>query len=270
MNDNNAKDSLMKFRGRQRDDSYPKVSIITVIYNQGAALKRLIKEVHKQTYLSKEHIIVDGGSTDGTPEFLATNKGEIDYCISEADAGIYDAMNKGIDASRGEWIYFLGADDTFFNQDTLAAVFRESLIPDGTAMLLGNVIRADGSIFKNHYGRRLYFKNTLHHQGIFYRRWIFDRFRYGAISPGERRRNYQISGDYQLNLLLWRTGVKYVYLKMPVARCGDGISMQGKLRGYLEEIRIRHEQIGFFPAALLDALTLLRFGYIRLKRSIAS
>ena len=99
----------------------PLISIITVVHNAGDALVRTIGEVRQQTYPHKEHIIIDGGSTDRTLEILR-NDSEIDLWISETDQGIYDAMDKGIEAADGTWLYFLGVDDVFNSRDTLAFI----------------------------------------------------------------------------------------------------------------------------------------------------
>ena len=114
-------------------------------------------------------------------------------------------------------------------------------------------------LFRNRFGKSMYFKNTVHHQGVFYRRGVFERFRYGKSLPSGRTRQYFISGDYELNLLLFLQGAQHIHVNEVIARCGDGISMQGNTRGYVEEILIRHEHIGFLRAIFFDAITLLRY-----------
>lgn len=91
----------------------PLISIITVVYNGEQFLEETIKSVLNQTYDNVEYIIIDGGSTDGTLEIIRKYENAIDYWISEKDDGIYDAWNKGIKVSHGEWIAFLGADDQY-------------------------------------------------------------------------------------------------------------------------------------------------------------
>ena len=239
----------------------PLISIITVVLNEKDLVSRAIRGVRNQTYPYKQHIIIDGGSTDGTLNILKKNAGDIDYWISEKDAGIYDAMNKGVEASDGEWLYFFGADDTFFSPDTLEKLFKDQSIPDDVAMLLGNVINARGKLFKSRFGKSMYFKNTIHHQGVFYRNKVFDRFRYGAPALCGSQKNYHISGDYELNLMLFIEGARHIPVNRVIARCGSGISMQGKLAGYIEEILIRHEHIGFFKSLFFDIGTIMRYVY---------
>lgn len=93
------------------------LTIITVCYNAREGLQRTLDSVlaHKKRYpLDIEHLVVDGASTDGTPELLREwlDAGKIEAYASEPDAGIYDAMNKGIRQARGKVLYFLNADDT--------------------------------------------------------------------------------------------------------------------------------------------------------------
>lgn len=93
------------------------LSIITVCYNARGGLQRTLDSVleHKRRYpLDIEHLVVDAASTDGTPELLREwlDAGKIEAYVSEPDAGIYDAMNKGIRLARGKVLYFLNADDT--------------------------------------------------------------------------------------------------------------------------------------------------------------
>lgn len=91
----------------------PLVTVITVVFNGATTLEHTIRSVMEQTYNNIEHIIIDGGSTDATLDILRKYEENIDYWVSERDAGIYDAMNKGITLARGEYIGMLNSDDFF-------------------------------------------------------------------------------------------------------------------------------------------------------------
>ena len=241
----------------------PLISVITVVHNAENMLESAIREVRNQTYSNKEHIIIDGGSTDGTVGILRRNNNEIDYWLSEIDNGIYDAMDKGVEAASGTWLYFLGVDDVFYSRDTLESIFLGREIPGDLDMVLGNVYN-DGRLFKSRFNRSLYLKNTVHHQGVFYRRHVFDRFRYcEPRSSGHHKRYYRISGDYRLNLMLFLQGAKCMHVNKnrAIAVCQRGISMQGKLHGYIEEILIRHQNVGFLKALFFDVFTFFRYLY---------
>ncbi len=103
--------------------SLPKVSIITITYNAEKYLERTLKSVVLQTYPNKEYVIIDGNSTDGTLAIIQKNAHHIDYWISEPDKSLYDAMNKGLTYATGEYVVFMNAGDTFFEETTLEKVF---------------------------------------------------------------------------------------------------------------------------------------------------
>ncbi|MEO6287387.1 MAG: glycosyltransferase family 2 protein [Dyadobacter sp.] len=89
----------------------PTISIITVVRNGERSIEHAIKSIISQTYKNIEYIIIDGKSTDGTVEKIQKYHENINYWISEPDSGIYDAMNKGVLASNGDWLLFINADD---------------------------------------------------------------------------------------------------------------------------------------------------------------
>lgn len=89
------------------------ISVITICYNDKDGLIKTINSVQSQIYEDYEHIIIDGGSLDGTLKLLKEIKNEKCHWISERDKGIYDAMNKGIKMAKGEWLIMLNAGDVF-------------------------------------------------------------------------------------------------------------------------------------------------------------
>lgn len=125
-----------------------KLTVITVTWNAGKTLGRTLKSVQEQTYPCIEHIIVDGGSTDGTVELIkrlgdrengrpgeweAGRMGRQVRWISEPDRGLYDAMNKGIRMASGDYLCFLNAGDSFYAQDTVEKMmqsFNPKMPPD--------------------------------------------------------------------------------------------------------------------------------------------
>ena len=96
-----------------------KISIITIVYNDKEGLQKTIDSVISLNYDNIEFIIIDGGSHDGTAELMRKHESNIDYCISEYDLGIYDAMNKGINVATGDWLNFMNAGDYFANENVL-------------------------------------------------------------------------------------------------------------------------------------------------------
>src|SRR5258705_4079074 len=87
------------------------VSIVVPAFNAGATLKACLESVLRQSLQDKEIIVIDGGSTDETVEIIRDFSPRLATWSSEPDPAIYDAANKGLRCARGEWDYFLGADD---------------------------------------------------------------------------------------------------------------------------------------------------------------
>lgn len=106
-------------------DNPVKVTVVTVTFNAGVYLEETIQSVLTQDYSNIEYIIIDGGSTDGTQEIIKKYESEITHWVSESDRGIYHAMNKGIDASTGEWINFMNTGDCFASNGTLSTVIAQ-------------------------------------------------------------------------------------------------------------------------------------------------
>ncbi|WP_372757299.1 glycosyltransferase family 2 protein [Mariniflexile sp.] len=96
-----------------------KLSIITVNYNNLQGLIATFESVKNQTWQDFEYLVIDGGSTDGSKEFLEENTEYINYWVSEPDKGVYHAMNKGILKATGEYLLFLNSGDHFFNNKVL-------------------------------------------------------------------------------------------------------------------------------------------------------
>lgn len=102
----------------------PLVSIVTVTYNSEKFIKNCVSSVNKQTYNNIEHVLVDGNSKDGTVELFKKNAFRNPTIVSESDKGIYDAMNKGIKLSKGDFIGFLNSDDYFSSSDSIETIVR--------------------------------------------------------------------------------------------------------------------------------------------------
>ena len=93
----------------------PLITIITAVLNNKKYLEECLLSLHKQRYDNYEHIIIDGGSNDGTLDIIKQYEDKVDYWCSSKDKGIYDAFNNGMKLARGEYIGFLNSDDTYEN-----------------------------------------------------------------------------------------------------------------------------------------------------------
>ena len=109
------------------------LSIITVTYNAEKTLEKTVQSVISQTYPDIEYIVIDGKSTDGTGKIIDKYSDKIAFKIIEPDNGLYDAMNKGLKAASGDYVWFLNAGDTIYSPDTvkkLISKLNENNLPD--------------------------------------------------------------------------------------------------------------------------------------------
>ena len=123
-----------------------KISIITVCYNAAEYFEEAIESVLSQDYDNFEYIIIDGGSTDGTLDIIRKYEDSLAYWVSEADHGLYDAMNKGIEAASGDIIGMINADDYYFPGvfNKVAAAFEGKNLEQN--IFWGNIMHGDEHI----------------------------------------------------------------------------------------------------------------------------
>jgi len=131
----------------------PKISIITVIKNNKDLIEKNILSVKNQKYRNFEHIIIDGGSTDGSLDIINKHKNQISQLISEKDNGIYDAMNKGIDMASGDIIGILNSDDYYYD-DALKTVKSYFENDQSLDFIFGSVIKH--TLMHGYYPNKIY------------------------------------------------------------------------------------------------------------------
>jgi glycosyltransferase involved in cell wall biosynthesis len=170
----------------------PKLTIITVILNGGNRLCSIIENVLFLKREDIEFLIIDGGSDDSTLDILRHYDAQIDYWISERDNGIYDAMNKGLALSRGDYIYHLNIGDKLLKIPSQLWAKNNNDI----SCFSGRVQTGCNKVFTPKLGWRLRLHNTLHHQGNFYKR--------GPELHYDLR--YKVFSDFDLNQRLVKFG----------------------------------------------------------------
>ncbi|SFG59943.1 glycosyltransferase family 2 protein [Pedobacter insulae] len=104
----------------------PKLSVITIVYNNVKDIERTMLSVLNQTYSNIEYIVVDGSSTDGTKEIIERYRNRLAHFISEKDKGIYDAMNKGLALATGNYVLFMNSGDEIYAPETVTEVFASA------------------------------------------------------------------------------------------------------------------------------------------------
>jgi len=220
----------------------PRISVIIPTFNSANTLASALQSVFAQAHLTLEVIIIDGGSTDATLNIIQQQREHIAHALSEKDAGIYDAINKGLQLAKGDWIFILGSDDVLDHPE----VFAEMLAAASPAeqLIFGRVIYIGSKqslVPQQHVSslsRKLWLKNTLHQQSVLYRRDLFDHFRFNT--------SYRVLADYDFHLHLLHLGVVGTYVPISVARCAaQGLSKRFRRSLYLEELTIKRQRLSF-------------------------
>jgi putative colanic acid biosynthesis glycosyltransferase len=206
--------------------------------------------------------VIDGASTDGSREWLESQRARLGALVSEPDRGVYEAMNKGLTAAQGEWVLFLGADDRLANERVLEEA-RDRLQARTDGVVVGEAVYEDGRIYRLGAPLNPVARNFVHHQAAFYRRSLF-------AEHGKFDVSFAIMGDYDLNLRLWKKKVRFEPLDLRIAACGiGGLSDAGRRRGYAEEVRARHRHFPAWECWLWDGLSVVRFVRKKILRSFA-
>lgn len=230
----------------------PTFSVIVVCKNPGPRLPAALASVWEQAGCTLELIVIDGASTDGTREWLETQRPRLAHFVSEPDRGVYDAMNKGLAFARGEWVLFLGADDRLVGSNILNEVVSWMKRTEA-GVVVGEVAYNDGRIYKLSSRVNPLPRNFVHHQATFYRRSLF-------AESGDFEISYAIMGDYELNLRLWKNHVRFKPITLRISACGTGgLSDAGRWRGYAEEIRVRHRYAAAWRCWFWDVLSVARW-----------
>ena len=217
----------------------PKVSIVTVVYNDAKGLEKTIKSVINQTYENVEFIIIDGGSTDDTVAIIKRYDDQIDYWVSEKDGGIYDAMNKGINASTGTWVNFMNAGDTFVNNEVLSNINFASFTD--FALIYGKKIQNDKVIEPMPIKKLEVGEIHANHQSMFFNKNIL-----GTELKYDNQ--YKIYGDYELVNRIYITDKKKIsYINIVIADFeGGGISSQITKQKRLDKYKILYAHYGIY------------------------
>lgn len=224
----------------------PKLTIITINYNNLEGLKRTVESVLNQTWQEFEYFVIDGGSTDGSAAFIESQNENIDYWVSERDKGIYNAMNKGIAKATGEYLLFLNSGDHFFNNQVLEETsqcynsydlicFDVHMIKNGNSR---TVKHPDKLRFSDFY------LNGLNHQSVLIRKELFETI-------GLYDENLKIVSDWKFFILaLFVHNCTYININKTLSTYYvDGISAQ-LIENHLNE---RNQVlVEYFSAFILD------------------
>jgi glycosyltransferase involved in cell wall biosynthesis len=177
----------------------PAVTVITVCRNAAELLATTIARVRRQQFRQFEYLVIDGGSTDRTLEVIKANADVITGWVSEPDKGIYDAMNKGIVAARGELINFLNAGDYYCSEEVLGLVARSHAAEAWTwaygfaRLQIGFRESRYRQPIRPYRAHRNWYLTQMCHQATFFERSLFAR-------TGLYRTDHDCVADFEFNL----------------------------------------------------------------------
>lgn len=177
----------------------PFFSIVIPTFNSAKVIHRAVDSVLSQTCKDFEIIVIDGASTDNTVDLILSKDDSRIRMSSEADHGIYDAMNKGIRQANGRWLYFLGSDDCLFNEYVLRDLHKFVNANADLEMIYGNVsiigsssLAPEGTLYDGVFTVSKLLAKNISHQAILYETAIFDRLGFYNIA-------YSSCADWDFN-----------------------------------------------------------------------
>lgn len=217
-------------------------SIITVNYNDHIGLKRTLESVRKQNFSDFEHIIIDGGSTDGSVNVITSYVNSVEEISrnnviwsSEKDTGVFNAMNKGIKSSHGDYLLFLNSGDYLVNESVLQEVFSTKRNSD---FIIGKcqVSKDNETIWiaypQNDYTLDYFFHGSMAHQASFIKKSLFDDY-------GFYREDLKIMSDWEFSLktiIFGRASVEPIDVLISDYNC-DGMSSDSRNKAIIEKER---------------------------------
>lgn len=231
-----------------------KVSIITATFKAASTIENTILSVEAQTYSNIEHIIIDGCSNDGTSKIVEYYKSPNRIYIEEPDSGLYDAMNKGINAASGDYIIILNADDKFHPSaiETLIKTAKEysfssKYIISASVYFAKDGIRLERTSPKD-INDNIYLRMPLRHGTMLISKKAY-------ISVGLYDLKYPISADHELSIRLYEAKYKFITLKDPILIFDRG-GVSGNVSQKLIEDRLNILS-KYFPNDPLDKLEII-------------
>lgn len=216
-----------------------KVSIITIVYNNLEGMKKTLNSIAKQTYPNIEHIVIDGGSTDGTLEVINDNAERISSFVSERDNGIADAFNKGLRYVTGDIVFFLNSGDALLREDTIKEVVLDWEENKVDVLFYKVKVSDKDYIPANHYKDKqdkIWAMSDVPHQGAFIKKSVFEKI-------GGFNTEFRIRMDFEFFAKCNVNKCSYLYYpRVIVSYEPGGTSMQSsnRKRFWNEGMSVKH------------------------------
>ena len=241
----------------------PLITVITVVYNGDAFLKETILSVINQSYDNIEYIIIDGGSCDHTISIIKEFESQIDFWISEPDSGIYDAMNKGLSYSNGDFVGFLNSGDILY-PDTLFELAHASL-KTKIDYTLGPVdLISLNAKFKEKMlilpdftkDNRFILNMAAAHMSVFVSRSILNKI-------GSFNLDYKLSSDFEMLIRIIKISNNFYEFKNSIGAFREG-GVSGSYSTYIENNRIfKLNNISRFKRNKLTLISIIKVFIIK-------
>lgn len=236
----------------------PKLSVITVVFNNVRDIERTVLSVVNQTYSNIEYIVIDGLSTDGTLQLLNKYRSQISILISEKDKGIYDAMNKGLTLATGDYVLFMNSGDEIYALDTVEKVFAAAPDADiyyGETEMINDAGQSLGQ--RRHKAPKCFtwrsfkYGMSVSHQAIYIRRSL--------VQPYDPR--YHLSADIDWILRAAKKAKKIVNVNQYVAKyLVGGMSKKKHKQSLQERFDIMRRYYGLVPTVFYHAVIAFNLG----------
>ncbi|WP_259068424.1 glycosyltransferase family 2 protein [Mucilaginibacter sp. X4EP1] len=241
----------------------PTLSVITVVYNNVRDIERTMLSVINQTYSSIEYIIIDGLSNDGTLDVINKYKNKVSQFISEKDAGIYDAMNKGLAMATGDYVIFMNSGDEFYEAETVEQVFATHNNADiyyGETEMINDEGRSLGQRRHKAPGqftwRGFKYGMSISHQAIYIRRSLTETY----------DSRYQLSADIDWIIHAAKKATTVVNVNRYVAKyLVGGMSKNKHRQSLLERFDIMKRYYGLVPTVFNHFIITFNLGWYWLK-----
>lgn len=216
-----------------------KISIITVVLNAESLIEDTIKSVINQSYKNIELIIIDGKSEDKTLDIINKYKNNINILISEKDNGIYDAMNKGIINSSGDWLFFLNAGDILFDKHILNTLINN--LDDNTDIIYGDIILVDKNLENKQYLKAKGIDSIWEHPPCWHQGMLSKTSLHKAKLFNLR---YKTCSDYDFMVSSYNKGASFQYINIPFSYyLRGGMSTSEIFENRLEGLAITSQYI---------------------------
>lgn len=241
----------------------PKLSVITIVYNNVKDIERTMLSVLNQSYANIEYIVIDGASTDGTLDLIKKYEGQLAKLVSEKDDGIYHAMNKGLALATGDYVLFMNSGDEIYDTETVTKIFATT---PNAAIYYGET-----EMYDEHWkslGQRRHkapesftwqsfrYGMNISHQAIYVKRSLAEPYNL----------KYKYSADIDWVIKIAKKATHIVNTKMYVAKyLVGGMSKQKHRESLKERFRIFTHYYGFVANVINHFVIAFNLGFYYLK-----